>query len=102
MAPEQQRLRASKVGLVTLGKTCVSVPFPHLRAHFGGVAAEFCHPWFKVFFNNGDVADYEGHELAKHMIFDEAEFYDPRTWFYDFSVMNPANTPGWKAVLHSL
>jgi hypothetical protein len=98
---EPQRLRAGKVGLITLGRTRVSVPFPHLRAHFGGVVAEFCRPWFKVFFDDGDVADYEGHELAKHVTFEEADFYDPRSWYYDFSVMNPASTPGWSTALNS-
>jgi hypothetical protein len=58
---------------------------------------EFCKPWFKVAFDDGDKADYEGHELAGHIVFSEEDFYDPFHWYYDFSVMNPANTPGWNS-----
>jgi hypothetical protein len=83
------------VGLVVLGATRVKVPFPKHGGTFAGTVIEFCRPWFKVAFDDGDAADYEGHELARHIVFTEKQFYDPFLWYYDFSSMNPASVPGW-------
>jgi len=40
-----------------------------VRADFGGFSypgtvVEFCAPWFRVVFSDGDSADYTGFELA--------------------------------------
>jgi hypothetical protein len=83
------------VGLVVLGSTRVEVPFAGHSGTFGGTVVEHCRPWFKVAFDDGDRADFEGHELARYIVFPEEDFYDPFLWYYDFSVMNPANVPGW-------
>jgi len=83
------------VGLVILGTTRVEVPFAKHSGTFAGTVIQFCKPWFKVAFDDGDVADYEGHELARFIVFPEEDFYDPAFWYYDFSTMNPASVPGW-------
>ena len=56
----------------------------------------FCSPWFHVRFDDGDAADFAGHELARYIVFREADFYNPRLWYYGFSIMNPADVPGWR------
>ena len=64
-----------------------------MRADFGGFSylgtvVKFCAPWFRVVFSDGDSADYTGLELAPLLDFSENDFYDPRLWFYDFSVID--------------
>jgi len=85
------------MGLVALGATRVEMPFSGFARTFGGVVKEFCRPWFKVFFDDGDRADYAGHEMARHIVFPERDFFDPRLWYYDFSVLHPADVPGWRS-----
>jgi hypothetical protein len=38
-----------------------------------------------VRFDDGDAADFAGHELARYIVFREADFYNPRLWYYGFS-----------------
>jgi len=83
------------VGPVVLGETRVNVLFPKHGGMFAGTVVAYCRPWFRVVFDDGDVAEYEGHELARHIVFEEADFYNPRLWFYDFSRIHPANIPNW-------
>ena len=69
-----------------------------VRADFGGISypgtvVEFCAPWFRVVFSDGDSADYTGHELAPLLDFFENDFYVPRLRFYDFSVIHPVDIP---------
>jgi hypothetical protein len=99
--PAPKRLRAGRVGLVILGTTRVEVPFAKHSGTFAGTVIQFCKPWFKVAFDDGDVADYEGHELARFIVFPEEDFYDPAFWYYDFSTMNPASVPGWRKACES-
>ena len=72
-----------------------------MRADFGGFSypgtvVEFCAPWFRVVFSDGDSADYTGFELAPLLDFSENDFYDPRLWFYDFSVIHPMEIPAFR------
>ena len=51
-----------------------------MRADFGGFSypgtvVEFCAPWFRVVFSDGDSADYTGFELAPLLDFSENDFY---------------------------
>ncbi len=46
-------------------------------------------------FSDGDSADYTGFELAPLLDFSENDFYDPRLWFYDFSVIHPMEIPAF-------
>ena len=53
---EPARQRSGRIACVTLGVTRV-------RADFGGISypgtvVEFCAPWFRVVFSDGDSADY--------------------------------------------
>mmetsp|Transcript_73989 Transcript_73989/g.139860 ORF Transcript_73989/g.139860 Transcript_73989/m.139860 type:complete len:468 (+) Transcript_73989:167-1570(+) len=93
--PAPARLRSGNVGLVVLGRTRVRVPFAGYSGTFKGTVVEFCKPWFKVLFTDGDSADYTGHELAQFIVFRDEDFYEPSLWYYDFSVINPADIPGW-------
>ena len=72
-----------------------------MRADFGGFSypgtvVEFCAPWFRVVFSDGDSADYTGFELAPLLDFSENDFYDPRLWFCDFSVIHPMEIPAFR------
>ena len=66
---------------------------------YGGTVVEFCAPWFRVQFDDGDSADYAGHELAPLLDLSETDFYDPRLWFYDFSVVHPLDIPAFRRAL---
>ena len=67
-------------------------------AFFGTVRA-FCAPWFRIQYDDGDFEDVAKHELAPLIFFAEESFYDPRLWYYDFSVMNPMDVPAFRAAL---
>lgn len=58
-------------------------------------------PYFRVRYDDFDSEELAGWELAKHLCFSTEDFLDPRRWYYDFSVIHPADIPGWRAALKS-
>ena len=52
-------------------------------------------------YDDGDSAEYAGHELAPLLEVSEEDFYDPRRWHYDFSVMHPMDIPAFRRALFS-
>jgi hypothetical protein len=41
------------------------------------------------------------YDVAPALLFAPTEFFDPRRFYFDFSVMNPLSVPGWTAGLRS-
>ena len=74
------------------------MPFPE-HGWFNGTVATFRRPWFNVIFDDGDSADYTGHQIAPCIVTTRSLFYDPREFFFDWSTINPLDIPRWKAEL---
>ena len=98
-APRPRGSGGGRRACVTPGVSRVRIAFA--GEWFGGTVTSFCAPWFHVDYDDGNSAEYAGHELAPLLEFSEEDFCDPRRWHYDFSVMHPMDIPAYRRALFS-
>jgi len=91
------RVSSGRIHGVHLGHTRVVRLFGKLA--FGGTIASFCAPYFRVEFDDGDSADYRGHEIAPNIVYGAKELEDPRLWSGDYSYLHMADVPGFRTSL---
>ena len=89
-----QRVLAGVVHGVELGKTAARVRIG--QRELKGIVESFASPFFQVRLRTGAIARLRGHALAPRLIATADDFYDPRLWSSDYSIINPIDIPGWR------
>jgi hypothetical protein len=98
-ASARPRRTTGAAGLVVLGASRVA--YCNGGAMVLGTVTAWHNPWFEVSLDGGRSVRLRKHDVAPALLFTPAEFFDPRRFFFDFSVINPLSVPGWAAGLRS-
>ena len=77
---------------IRLGHTAVHMPFD--EGWFRDTIVSFHRPWFHVVFGDGGECDKTGHEIAPFILYEDANFYDPRFWSPSFDATHPGDILG--------
>ena len=86
-------MRQGLVGCIELGQTEAAMMFGGVL--YRGIVTRFQHPYYQVTYEDGDVEEYTGRELACILKFKVSEIADPRRFYYDWSGLSMADVPGF-------